>query len=636
MKELRKILAILMFCIVIFQILTENTMFKNNVIEAQAGWRENNGIEHNGWWDIWIDINSNPYTTYSNQSMGQYAYGEYGCAWFASARACQITNSWGEIHSGTSWFYNYYNQNGAVGRGQKISSKALACWENHVAVVEAVNGDTAIISEGGQSYYSNYEHGFCVIRSVNISTHFKYDVYGGGNFLGFVYLKEYNPNPQVDYMQLYVDAPMDGDVVKGKQLEVWGWSQYKKYQNDTFIGANVTANINGKTYNLPPVEHLLEDKLPRFWTFLPETAIKGGKNTITVTASYNGITQSQTKTFTVTTPTILSAKAPLATSTNPYYTVICDVSDDTEVAYVDFKIWTEANGEDDVEWQKVKVNAKTGTVTGKIYKDKHKNEKGNYKVTVYVHRTETIYYEKTYNLSSLFIFPLENISLNKTAMTINTGKTENLSVNYNPSYTTDNKAVTWSSNKPQIATVSNTGQVIAKAKGTAIITAKVGNYSAYCTVTVNDIIPTGINLDKTNITLTSKNETATLTATIKPDNAKDKLIKWNTDNPAVATVDGNGKVTAVGNGVATITATTNSGAKSAKCIVTVDIQNKIILGDVNNDGSINIQDAVILKKHLAGGLSLNINKIASDINNDGKIDISDAVILLKHLAGIAV
>lgn len=635
MKKLKKILAILMFCIIIFQILTGNTTFKNNVIEAQAGWRENSGIEHNGWWDIWIDINSNPYTTYSNQSMGQYAYSEYGCAWFASARACQITNSWGEIYSGTSWFYNYYNQNGAVGRGQTISSKALACWENHVAVVEAVNGDTAIISEGGQNYYSNYEHGFCVIRSVNISTHFKYDVYGGGNFLGFVYLKEYNPNPQVDYMQLYVDAPMDGDVVKGKQLEVWGWSQYKKYENDPLIGANITASINGKTYNLPPVEHLLEDKLPRFWTFLPETAIKGGKNTITVTASYNGITQSQTKTFTVTTPSISNVKcSEQDTSSNPYYTVTCNVSDDTEVAYVDFKIWTEANGEDDVEWQKAAVNKKTGTATCKIYK--HKNEKGKYKVTIYAHRTETIYSESTYSFESLFVYPLKNISLNKTAMSINTGETENLSVNYNPSYTTDNKAITWSSNNPQIVTVSNTGQVMAKTKGTAIITAKVGNYSAYCTVTVNDIIPTGISLDKTNITLTSKNETATLKATVKPDDAKDKSIKWSTDNSAVAIVDGNGKVTAVGNGIATITAMTNSGAKSATCVVIVNIQNKIILGDVNNDGFINIQDAVILKKHLAGVLILNINKTASDINNDGKIDISDAVVLLKHLAGIIV
>ncbi len=510
-------------------------------------------------------------------------------------------------------------------------------WKGHWIVVLGRNGNTLYTAEGN-AY--DYKSGAYKVRISNNQYQISGDALNS-NYVGtYTLTKGYHydtivSNPQVDYMQLYVDAPMDGDVVKGKQLEVWGWSQYKKYENDPLIGANITASINGKTYNLPPIEHLLEDKLPRFWTFLPETAIKGGKNTITVTASYNGITQSQTKTFTVTTPSISNVKCyEQDTSSNPYYTVTCNVSDDTEVAYVDFKIWTEANGEDDVEWQKVAVNKKTGTATCKIYK--HKNEKGKYKVTIYAHRTETIYSESTYSFESLFVYPLKNISLNKTAMSINTGETENLSVNYNPSYTTDNKAITWSSNNPQIVTVSNTGQVMAKTKGTAIITAKVGNYSAYCTVTVNDIIPTGISLDKTNITLTSKNETATLKATVKPDDAKDKSIKWSTDNSAVAIVDGNGKVTAVGNGIATITAMTNSGAKSATCVVIVNIQNKIILGDVNNDGFINIQDAVILKKHLAGVLILNINKTASDINNDGKIDISDAVVLLKHLAGIIV
>ncbi len=510
-------------------------------------------------------------------------------------------------------------------------------WKGHWIVVLGRNGNTLYTAEGN---VYDYKSGAYKVRISNNQYQISGDALNS-NYVGtYTLTKGYHydtivSNPQVDYMQLYVDAPMDGDVVKGKQLEVWGWSQYKKYENDPLIGANITASINGKTYNLPPVEHLLEDKLPRFWTFLPETAIKGGKNTITVTASYNGITQSQTKTFTVTTPSISNVKcSEQDTSSNPYYTVTCNVSDDTEVAYVDFKIWTEANGEDDVEWQKAAVNKKTGTATCKIYK--HKNEKGKYKVTIYAHRTETIYSESTYSFESLFVYPLKNISLNKTAMSINTGETENLSVNYNPSYTTDNKAITWSSNNPQIVTVSNTGQVMAKTKGTAIITAKVGNYSAYCTVTVNDIIPTGISLDKTNITLTSKNETATLKATVKPDDAKDKSIKWSTDNSAVAIVDGNGKVTAVGNGIATITAMTNSGAKSATCVVIVNIQNKIILGDVNNDGFINIQDAVILKKHLAGVLILNINKTASDINNDGKIDISDAVVLLKHLAGIIV
>lgn len=56
-------------------------------------------------------------------------------------------------------------------------------------------------------------------------------------------------------------------------------------------------------------------------------------------------------------------------------------------------------------------------------------------------------------------------------------------------------------------------------------------------------------------------------------------------------------------------------------------------GDVNNDGTVNIRDAVILKKVLAG-MNIEYNFWNSDVNNDYQINSSDAVILLKHLAGM--
>lgn len=59
-------------------------------------------------------------------------------------------------------------------------------------------------------------------------------------------------------------------------------------------------------------------------------------------------------------------------------------------------------------------------------------------------------------------------------------------------------------------------------------------------------------------------------------------------------------------------------------------------GDINSDGEINIQDAVILIKHLAGIKGLNIDMTASDVNVDGEVNIQDAVILIKHLAGMNV
>ncbi len=63
--------------------------------------------------------------------------------------------------------------------------------------------------------------------------------------------------------------------------------------------------------------------------------------------------------------------------------------------------------------------------------------------------------------------------------------------------------------------------------------------------------------------------TATISVTIKPDNATNQNVKWTSSDESVATVDQNGKVTAVSAGTATITVTTNDGNHSATCTVTV-------------------------------------------------------------------
>lgn len=81
------------------------------------------------------------------------------------------------------------------------------------------------------------------------------------------------------------------------------------------------------------------------------------------------------------------------------------------------------------------------------------------------------------------IVPLTGISLNKTSASMFTGDTLKLSVTYNPSNTTDNKSVSWSSSDKSVATVSN-GTITAVGVGTATITAKVGAFTAICNVTV--------------------------------------------------------------------------------------------------------------------------------------------------------
>ena len=67
----------------------------------------------------------------------------------------------------------------------------------------------------------------------------------------------------------------------------------------------------------------------------------------------------------------------------------------------------------------------------------------------------------------------------------------------------------------------------------------------------------------------TEGDVTVLTATINPSNASNKNVYWTSSDQAVATVDNNGKVTAIKPGVATITVTTEDGGLTVSCSVTV-------------------------------------------------------------------
>ena len=90
-------------------------------------------------------------------------------------------------------------------------------------------------------------------------------------------------------------------------------------------------------------------------------------------------------------------------------------------------------------------------------------------------------YIATFNVS--VIIPLKSIDIEKN-VTLETGNTYQLTVKYNPTNTTENTNVTWSSNDSSVAIVNSKGLVTAIGKGTATITAKVGEHTANCEVTV--------------------------------------------------------------------------------------------------------------------------------------------------------
>ena len=112
-------------------------------------------------------------------------------------------------------------------------------------------------------------------------------------------------------------------------------------------------------------------------------------------------------------------------------------------------------------------------------------------------------------------------------------------------------------------------KVKALKEGETKVTAKAGEKTAECTVTVKaaTVAVTSVTLDKTELALTVGDAAVQLTATVTPDNATDADVDWSSSDVSVATVDGSGLVTAVADGTATITA--KAGEKTAECKVTV-------------------------------------------------------------------
>lgn len=165
--------------------------------------------------------------------------------------------------------------------------------------------------------------------------------------------------------------------------------------------------------------------------------------------------------------------------------------------------------------------------------------------------------------------PLKSITISaeddKTAVT--KGETLQLSVAYDPEDTTDTKSVSWSSDKPDVASVDENGLVTAVSDGAAVITAETpGGIKDTYEITVAEIHLQSISIEET-VTI-AKGESETLTITYDPENTTDdRTAVWESDDTDIAVVDKNGKVTAIAPGVANITASV--GDKTDSCVVTV-------------------------------------------------------------------
>ncbi|MDR2651099.1 MAG: Ig-like domain-containing protein [Prevotellaceae bacterium] len=167
------------------------------------------------------------------------------------------------------------------------------------------------------------------------------------------------------------------------------------------------------------------------------------------------------------------------------------------------------------------------------------------------------------------IVAVTDIRVEPSTLVLLVGETHTLTVKTLPENANGKVAVSWASNATNVATVNAiTGEVTAVDAGVAIIVAGLAgtNKTVSCIVTV-EVPAESVTVEPATLELLIGTK-YTLTATVLPDNATYKNVTWTSSATNIATVDeATGEVTAVGVGVATITAT--SGGKSATCSLTV-------------------------------------------------------------------
>lgn len=167
--------------------------------------------------------------------------------------------------------------------------------------------------------------------------------------------------------------------------------------------------------------------------------------------------------------------------------------------------------------------------------------------------------------------PVTELGLDLASDFIEIGEEVKLSPIVTPFEATD-KNVSWSSDNDVVATVSEGGVVRGVSVGEATITARSGNLSAECSITVmTEVIDVvSISLNETEVEL-AKEGVFQLVSILNPEDASDTQVIWASLDEATATVSATGLVTARRGGITTITATTNDAGLVARCVVTVNV-----------------------------------------------------------------
>ena len=633
--------------------------------------KANNPIYNNGAWGIYIDIYNESFNYYATwMGGGGIAYGPQGCTWFASARVFELTGIEVPILAGSSWPSRYSNYEGfSFGHELPTKGKAIACFSGHVSIIEAISGDTVLISEGG--YTPRPANGYCSINEYS-----KAHVLNDSSLLGFVYLPGSAPDPEPvngammtsgydrvlpdgDYIiasaadpKYYLDiyggnypagnmelvdiwhtdnynvADQDawtitysdgfyrisqyhqnvsleidnGSTARGMKAQVWAndnvvAQQWAISRNGNF-GYRIQARCSGFSLDIDSGNMADGTRVSQWnshdgdnqrWVFIPykpEHSFPEGRYILTSAVDSNYILDVPGNTGDLadgaqiqvcdTRSTEFYEKSLSKYSSfdvkyfdSGYYQLVHSASGKV----IDVNNWTRISGEKLQLFKNNKSVAQLWAITpyngGYMLRAKisglNLDVDGTNPITDgtrvqqcdFNGSSHQVWYfvpaehKVTFNANGGKSAPSSQIKYYKGKLTITSKKPTRDGYTF----------VSWNTKADGSGTSYKSGAVYKE-------DADLQLYAQWKKAAPKTVSVTKVNLDQTVLSLKAGG-TATLKASISPSDATNKEITWTSSNTKVATVDGNGKVTAKSAGTADIKVTTEDGKKTAVCKVTV-------------------------------------------------------------------
>ena len=280
------------------------------------------------------------------------------------------------------------------------------------------------------------------------------------------------------------------------------------------------------------------------------TAVAAGTATITVTSNFDS-TKSATVTVTVSAYTVDSVtvtRKSVALKESGTTTIVPTVNGDAKNKNVTYSSNNEAVATVNANGLITAVAEGTATITVTSVFDPTKSA------------TVTV---------TVSAFSIDSVTATPTTVTIKDDG--NATITVDVAGDAADKTVSFESDNEEVATVDENGKITAHKAGIATITVT-SNFDSEKTATVTVTVE-AYTIDTLTVGASAVNLKVGGTSTIVPSvtgDAADKSVSYSSDNEAVATVDANGKITAVSAGTATITVTSNfDSEKTATVTVTV-------------------------------------------------------------------